>query len=229
MKVPLVLNVAASLVLLTGLASNLGQRNEAGTLRALRGALVAESNCPTIGTHPSAPVAGEAPLTDTERQELLRLRGQITQLRREGGKLEAVTQENASLKQRLAVARADPASVGAALPPGYILRRTARNAGQGTPQATVETFLWALENRDPLTLLQTLAPEDAQKLQEEIQKAGEEFWKTSAKLPGMKLGEQKALPDGSVEFELSIDIEAGSEGRKTTARLQDGRWRIKLR
>jgi hypothetical protein len=228
MKAPLLLATASLLALLLALLAVVAQRGAAHDLRQEIATLTATLTAPVPAAE--APVRPEsAPLTEAERLELLRLRGQITRLRGEARGLAAAEAEHAALQQRLAAAKANPASIGAALPPGYILRRTARNAGQATPEATVETFLWAIEHRDVNTLLQTLTPADAQKLSEGLQRQGEDFWQGAAKLPGMRVSDQKPLADGSVELKLSIELEGTADQQTTKARLVDGRWRIEMR
>jgi hypothetical protein len=232
MQAPLYLSVASLLLLLAGIGATFRQGNEARALRAeldaLAGALAVAD--PVTDAAPAAPSA--EPLTEAERLELLRLRNQVTRLRGESQGLEAALQENVSLTERLAAAKANPASAGVVLPPGYILRRTARNAGQATPEATVETFLWALEHRELPTLLQTLSPDAAQKLAEMITRSeqqGDDFWRDASKLPGMRVSDQKPMPDGAVELKLSMDIEGTADQQTTKARLLDGRWRLDLR
>jgi len=228
MKAPPILAAASLLTLLVALTATVAQRGAAHDLRqelvTLTDALAASPPAAAAPVHPES-----APLTDAERLELLRLRGQITRLRGEARGLAAAQQENTSLQQRLAAAKANPSSVQGALPAGYILRRTARNAGQATPAATVETFLWAIEHRDLNTLLGTLPPEAAQQFAAQLERQGEDFWKDAAKLPGMRVSEQKTLTDGSMELKLSFDIEGHADEQKTKARLVDGRWRIELR
>jgi hypothetical protein len=231
MKAPSVLTALSLLALLAALGMAAKQRSAAQGLR-LEAAAIADSLA-TAAPAPSAPVEPVAPaaepLSEAERLELLRLRSQITRLRAEARGLEAAKQENASLKERRAAAKANPSSVQSALPTGYILRRTARNVGQATPEAALETFLWAVEHRDLNTLLGTLAPADAQKLAASVTREGEQFWEGVGKLPGMRMSEKQLLPDGSMEVKLSVELE-GTGGEQTTkARLVDGRWRLELR
>lgn len=229
MKAPLFLSLASLLLVLAVIGVAFRQGKEARSLRAevdaLAGALAVAA--PVADGAAAAPAA--EPLTAAERLELLRLRNEVTRLRVESRGLEAARQENAQLKGRLGSAQASPGALQSALPAGYILRRTARNVGQATLEATVETFLWAIEHRDVAVLQQTLTPEAAQTFARGLQQDREEFWAHASLLPGLRISGQQAQPDGSVEFRMSFDLEGDENLGTTKARLVEGRWRLELR
>ena len=51
------------------------------------------------------------------------------------------------------------AAGGIQLPPGYIRKSEARMVGYSTPDDTLQSFLWAIQNRDLTNVLQALAPD----------------------------------------------------------------------
>lgn len=228
MKAPPLVVTGSLVTFLLALLAITAQRGAAHDLRQEMAGYTATLAEPP----PAAPAADDAAstaLTEAERLELLRLRGQLGRLRADARGLATAEQEHTNLQQRLTAVRANPGNLQNILPPGYILRRNARNAGQATPQATVETLLWAAEHRDLKTLLETLSPEEAQKMAEQVQRQGDKFWEGAAQLPGMWVREQRSLPDGTVELKLAVDPRGEGETQTMKSRLVDGRWRLDLR
>ena len=79
--------------------------------------------------------------------------------------------------------------------------------GYTTPEATLQTFLWALQSRDFANLMQTLTPESAQRLEAQIQKPGTapgEFFRSTRAIPGVRIRSQKQLPDNSIELQVEF-------------------------
>ena len=236
MKAPAVATLLTLVAVLAALAISVRQ---GGTIRELRQEvlrLASDSTAPAVPETPaqSAPavaaMAGGDALTEAEHLELLRLRGQVTLLRSQVRGVTPAQQENAALKERLARAKANPGSPQSILPPGYLLRRQARMAGQGSPEAALETFLWAIEHRDFATLQQVLTGDMARELSAQFgQQGAEAFWKSSGALPGFRVTGKKALPDGSVQMGLSFDLEESAMANSMSAHLIDGQWRLNMR
>lgn len=173
------------------------------------------------------------PLTDAERTELLRLRSEVTTLNQRRSELASVEQRHDALKAQLAKARVNPKRVEAVVPEGYILRTKARNAGLATPEAALETFLWALANRDMAALLATMDPNAPgyAPFAEKLNEAEAEIWDDMSNLPGIQIAEKSTDPDGSVSMRLALI--PGEEGERAgplaVARLVDGQWKLDLR
>ena len=73
--------------------------------------------------------------------DLPKLRNQVRQLRRQAEELSKLKVENQGLQQQQQnVAQ----GVTNSLPPNFIRREALRNAGFGTPEATVQTYFWAM-------------------------------------------------------------------------------------
>ena len=155
--------------------------------------------------------------------ELLQLRDQVTRLTARKRELAGVADENERLRAQLA-ARATNA---AQLPPDYLRRAQARMAGYNTPEATMETFLWAIQNRDFPNVLRSLTPESAQQLQTQIQQGGrlvEDFFHDSM-LPGLRIVQQQKQEDGSIR--LKVEIIPGSPVNDTIHLRQiAGQWKL---
>ncbi len=204
-----------------------------GGARGRRGARPAAPH-PPRAPPPPPPTAPEPPpsaqsgpgdrLSEAEEGQLLRLRSQVTLLLARRRELASVRAENDQLGARLAAGRTNPAAA-TGLPPGYVLRSQAQWVGLATPDATIESFLWALRNRDVTNLLQTLAPADAQKLQHAFQRAdgraGDLF---DAPFPGMAIVNREPLPDGSIQ--ATVELAPGITIPKFRFQQVGGEWKM---
>lgn len=175
----------------------------------------------------------EEALTDAERTELLRLRGEVTTLNGRLGELASVEQRHNALRAQLNKARANPRSVEAVVPEGYILRTKARNAGWATPEAALETFLWAIEHRDQTALLNTITSDKPELLSDLADPAKlQTFWAEVGTVPGFQPVEKTPQPDGSVAMKLAV-IPGNTDDRLSvesmSARLIDGQWKLEFR
>ncbi|MCP5520238.1 MAG: hypothetical protein H7A46_01665 [Verrucomicrobiales bacterium] len=192
----------------------------------------AGSATPPASSPPPAANTSE-PLTDEERTELLQLRGEVTTLNQRLGELASVEQRHDALQAQLDKARVNPKSVEAVVPEGYILRTKARNVGQATPEAALETFLWACEHRDEKALRDTVlwnppdlfsGPEGQARIQG--------FWDEVGKLPGFQPVEKTPQPDGSVAIKLAVTPGSGNDPTSQAhmiARPVDGGWKLEFR
>jgi hypothetical protein len=155
--------------------------------------------------------------------ELLRLRSQVGQLTERKRELTSARAENERLHAQLAT-RSTNSPPGTTLPSGYIRRSQAQWAGMNTPENTMQSLLWAVQNRDPTNLLQLLTPESRQKL---LQEAGDTPENVFEKLtvPGLRVVRQQQLPDGSIELQIEV-----IPGQPTPARILfrqlSGEWKM---
>ena len=147
---------------------------------------------------------GTVELTQAEKSELLRLRGQIRPLQLQLAGLAGLTNRNARLQRELA----DVRKLGGPPPPGYVRRSEARNAGTATADASFETLLWAVEHQDTNVLLSVTGGLWGDAIAKQL--AGstvEEFFK-SLPLPGGRILARKELsPDAQ---ELSVELAPGT-------------------
>jgi TolA-binding protein len=91
----------------------------------------------------------EAEKLRQDNQELPKLRNDVRQLRRQKEELERLRAEN----NRLRSSQATAGSQAASMPPDFIPKSALGDAGLGSPEATVQTFFWAMcqGNLDRLT------------------------------------------------------------------------------
>jgi len=190
---------------LATLAAVLYQHHELKNIRTDRetqAAQIAGSSVdpsPMDAVEPSTP----SPAASSNLWELLRLRSQVGQLMEQKRQLAKMRDENQRLREQVSAIGTNNSS-GAALPPGYIRRSQARWVGMNTLEDTVQSFLWAAQNRDSTNLLRVLTSECGERILQRGGFAFGELFDTIRTLPGMRLVNQKQLPDGSVQAQFEI-------------------------
>jgi hypothetical protein len=157
--------------------------------------------------------------------ELLRLRGQVGQLDRRRRELDGVLTENERLRTQVADRKAG--KPGSSLSSGGYLRRAeARFAGYATPEATLQTLLWALHNRDLTNILMAFTPEIAEKLTSDLQQPGrsaEDFFNGVDALIGMQVIGREESDAG---IALQVEIVPGMPPETIQLRQVNGEWKM---
>lgn len=172
-------------------------------------------------------VSTSEPLTPDEKLELMQLRDRVSSLRERQRSGPGVSNENAQLRTQLA-------SFGSAaqgtLPPGYLRRVDARNVGAATPEAAMESFLWAIRHRDVDAVLGAIVFREVQLgnfLRQQLESgADNDFTRTiEGALPGFRVaGKQELEPD-----RVRLDLDLGPGVKRTEEvhfRRVDGDWRL---
>ena len=153
--------------------------------------------------------------------ELLQLRAEVQRLTRRLSELSAVSKEAEQLQAQLQNSRTNSAA-GVRLPPGYLRKSQAQNVGYNTPEDTMQTFLWALQNRDVTNLTLSFKPETAERFgQTTMLDRG--FMGRASDIPGLRIVSRRQEPDGAFELEVEFAL-----GLQSTMRLEaiNGQWKI---
>ncbi len=219
---------AAGIVCAAMLAAAFFQQRRVENLRTNRQELLDREAAPAAGQ--SSPSA-EASLADTSVTtdspapsfEVLRLRNQVGQLTQRKRELLNVRAENEQLHAQLA-ARAT--NVQTALPPGYIRTSEARWAGTSTPENTIQSFLWALRNRDVTNFLQAVTPESGQKILQNPNFEAEFFGKNPV-FPGMRIVSQEQIADDVIGLHVEV-MPGESIPEPLRLRRMGSEWKIDL-
>ena len=169
------------------------------------------------------PTADSSAMTATPSSELLQLRSQVSRLTEQKRELANARLENDRLRAQLA-SRGTNTPTDKPLPPDYIRKSQAQWVGMNTPENTLQSFLWALQNRDLTNLLQLLTPEARQQLTAQMGDSPERFFNEVAVLPGMRLFNQQQMPDGSIAADL--EVMPGADSSRVVFRLIDGQWKM---
>jgi hypothetical protein len=113
-------------------------------------------------------------------------------------------------------------------------RSEARMVGYNTPDDTLQSLLWAVQNHDLTNLLQAFTPEIAEEIRgwtgESPPSGGdfciEDFWSDAASsVVGLRIvSREQDASDGSITIEL--EVIPGEPGPHFTLRQIDGQWKI---
>lgn len=169
------------------------------------------------------------PATHSPSPELLRLRNQVSQLLRRQQELAGVPRENERLRGQIASARTN---VARALPPGYIRKSEARNLGYSRPEATLETILWAIRNRDFTNFLNAFTPEMAEKFQANVERDGrrpEDFFNEAEAFVGFNVVERGEESNGVSVLKVGLVPNGEEQAAPMRFRLLNGEWKADWR
>ncbi len=188
----------------------------------------------------STPTATEETVTDEQRAELLKLRAEVTQLQTETNQIGVLAEANQKLRDSLKDARTAQAQPNAskkklnpedALPQDIHPKDSWAFRGYATPDATIESTLWAMMNGDKATILGAFAPDMLPDIQKQMEKA--DF---AAEVKDMDLAEFRVLdrqqlsPDEMVltiytsRHDANGNVNGNSEN--TVFDRIDGQWKV---
>ena len=201
------------------------QRQELVRVRAEQGRLIAlsvpASQAPTTQKGGDFEAQEAASPAEAVPPELLQLRAEVQRLTRRLSELSAVSNEAEQLQAQLQNSRTNSAA-GVRLPPGYLRKSQAQNVGYNTPEDTMQTFLWALQNRDLTNLTLSFKPEAAERfgLTTQLERG---FMGSASAIPGLGIVSRRQEPDGTTELEVEF-----APGITSTIHLEaiNGQWKI---
>ncbi len=176
-----------------------------------------------------------APLDPSSTSELLRLRSEVTRLTEQQRSLATARTEHDRLQAQLA-ARSTNSTTRPALPPGYVSKTDARMVGFNSPENTVQSMLWALQNHDFSTFMQAFTPEAAEKLMANLPQSNQDplspeqaVFREAEKVLGLGVVDQHPTNDGTIEAKLQmVPTNPAQSEPPETMRFQqiDGQWKI---
>jgi hypothetical protein len=135
--------------------------------------------------------------------ELLRLRNQVNLLRQRRQELDGIRSENKRLRLLFDERQSNPPL---ALPPGYIRRSQALFVGYSKPEDTIQSFLWAIHNRDVTNTLLALTPEQADWLQSQAGRPGslEKLFSNYEAFMGFSIVGTQRFDDGTLQVDMEL-------------------------
>jgi len=219
------LMIAAAWLLCLGTVSAVFvQRSQLAGLQARQAqSLSADSDAARLPSSPNAAVSPDSAATEASSRELLRLRAQVTRLTARKRELAGVVEERDGLKAQLAT---NSAAAGGLPVPGYVRRGQVEFLGYSTPENTMQSWLWAIQNQDSAKMLQAFSADEAQGLQARMGPDSlKKVFKDLAVIPGLAIQSRQNLPDGSVQLEVYIVPDLPAQ----KVRLQqqpNGEWKM---
>jgi hypothetical protein len=153
-------------------------------------------------------------------KDLPKLRNEVRQLRRQAEEMEKLRADNEWLKNA-------PKPAPRQYPPDFIKRDALVDAGLATPEATVQTAMWAMVNGNLRRMKQCATAEG---LAEMGQMTEEQFREQAAEaakvIPGFRITDKgEHSPD---EVWLTIEVVPGVEGSDRTMKLKrvGNEWKL---
>jgi hypothetical protein len=207
------------------------QRGQLAGLRAEHQQLLAQLTARTDGSaSPAAAEPGAGPGTPppalVATPELLRLRSEVTRLTERRRELAGERAENERLRAQLA-ARSTNGHATSPVPTAYVRRSEARMVGYDTPDDTLQSLLWAIENHDVTSFVQAFTPDIAEQLRAQAGESAQstQFFSKVAGFVGMRIvrREPNATEDSIV---VEMEVVPGESVKRTTFRQVNGQWKI---
>jgi hypothetical protein len=203
------------------------QQSEIEILRGEAAALDAARSSQTVPQPPEVPSNSPPPggdrLTEPEKLDLLRLRSEVTRLREQVRRLAGVRTQNQQLKARLQQPAHTDGQQGS--PAGYQHRRDAQFAGYRSPEATIQSLLWATEHRDTNALFTAFDTAQSQAMRDALARDdGQAFWNALRVVPGWRIMSQGRR--GADQAFLTVEFMPGAPPQDMYLRLVGNEWKI---
>jgi hypothetical protein len=206
------------------------QRNQLAGMRAdqqqLQAQLAAKADVPPLPVTAPSTASPQPALVVTP--ELLRLRNEVTRLTERRRELAGARAENERLHAQL-VNRGTNGPGGFQLPPGYVRRTEARMVGYNAPEDTLQSMLWAIQNRDLTNLLQAFTPEMATEISAGIAKSNKsigDFFRDGAGFVGMSVVGRTEDHTSAGSIYVEVEVFPGMPHQQIRFRQSDGQWKI---
>ena len=178
------------------------------------------TNATTVESTPTAVPTPEVP------RELLQLRAEVARLSQQQRELAGARPENEKLRLQLEERKTNSAArkgAGAA----YIRRAEAKWVGYNTPENTLESLFWAMQNHDLEKIFEAFTPEVAARGKEEIAKSGsstDEIFKNKELPPAFRITGRQENGDGSIQ--LNVEVAPDIPAEPFLFRQIGGQWKL---
>lgn len=218
--------ISGAAVLLGGLAVLRQQRQvdrlhaELTRLQAI--AATADTPARTAGPTGAAGAPSTRNLEDT--RELMRLRAEVARLLKRQRDLAPLRVENERLRAAVTNLLAkDPGGRPAA--GSWVRRREAQFVGSATPEAALQSFFWAIEQRNTNALFQLVTAEAHAFFQKALNPdESAEFWSEMGRVPGFRVAATETRSD--TEVCLKVEVIPGEEPAEMTFTRSGGDWKL---
>ena len=225
--VVLAMALAAGIVVQSMRVSKLKTQNE--VLRQQLAELQAQADqLSSQASRPAAPAT-----SDEDRSELLRLRNQAAQLKQATNELQRMrtqVQQLQTANQQMRATPAPPApdTNAAAVATGPVPRESWAFAGYATPEATLQSAIFAMSQGDYQTFLASMSPEEAARMQKSFEgktpeQVAEEGRRETANTRSFQImGKQELAPDRVV---LNVFVAGEDRMQRITMQKIGEEWK----
>ena len=232
--------VLASL-LLAGLAVLWTERRKVDALRQENERLIEERAAAQRliserQTRQSGPQNEELARLRTEASEVHKLRNEVSQLRAGAKEVDRLRTENQQLRAADRQLRAAPTTgvttpaAAAGSQEGYYTKESWAFSGYATPEAALQSAIWAMREGDTRTLLASMAPQEVARMQNEWANKSEakisaDTKRGTDKISSIRVLESRRLSDDEVVLTVYA---AGGEDKvqKISVKRIDAEWKL---
>jgi cell division protein FtsB len=169
-----------------------------------------------------------------QERELLRLRGEVGRLREQNKDLENLREENRRFRAVLAAMRNSPGTAAAteAASLDYLPKSSWTFVGYATPEASLQSGLWAANSGDVKTFFTSITGEMQATVQNDLEGKSETEARTKvmdevAKIKSCRIVNREVLSDEEVV--LTVSIEEGEQAATTsklTMKRAANEWKL---
>ena len=171
-----------------------------------------------------------------QKNELMRLRNEVTQLRSGSQSLEALRAENSQLKSQLQQVRTAANQPALSPPPltqpnqaEHFPREQWNFAGYDTPAAALVSAIWAMREGRPEVYLDSLSPEEQQRMALRWQDQSEEqvaakHQQDVAQISGMRILTSENLPGN--ETRMTVMLDGLNRTEEVRMHQVNGQWKF---
>ena len=170
-------------------------------------------------------------LANGQPGELLRLRGEVGVLRQQKSEAERLLEENRQLRAGLTNSQASQATNPPTPYSAPVPKESWAFAGYATPEATLQTMVWAWSNRDADTLLASFTAEGWKKLEKAFE--GKPVGEALAAFPvdiskaSSYQFKKKDISDDEVTFQTAFDLPFHlGYGQVFNMKRVSGEWKV---
>jgi hypothetical protein len=193
------------------------QRREVVALRTEGQLLLAEARSRDASS--KSPL-GRATSTEPVPRELLQLRNQVGQLRRERDELKSARSEHERLTAELTARGTNTV----ALPQNYIRKSEARLVGYNSPEDTLQSFLCAVRNGDITNFFQAFTPQVSSQWQRESRQALDKFFERTRPLIGLRIVNEEDR--SATHVRVTVEILPGLPPEQMVFQLIGSQWKM---
>lgn len=162
-------------------------------------------------------------------KELPKLRNEVRQLRQQKPEIDRLRSENGQLAAQISSGANRPKL---AQMEGYVAKEQWAQAGFATPEATIQSFFWAIANQDPAYIVQCMAPkmqreyerQFAGKSPEEQKQALGEGMGPLSRMGGYRIAETEHVSDSKVI--IGVEAAAGGHVLKIPLERIGNEWKL---
>ena len=178
-----------------------------------------------------AQMSAPEPLPPDQLMELLRLRGEVSVLRRQQPELDKTREENRQIHAAVERYRKSLTETNAKATADYWPRNSWTNCGYGSPEAALQTLHWAASNGDLTNFLTSVADEARKEIASSFEGKSEaevslRLADEMSRIESVQILGREATDDNTVLIAVGADDQDEFQTIKIVMRKIGGEWKF---